>query len=402
MSATFSTSPQLFFTSESVTEGHPDKIADQISDAVLDAHLEQDPNARVACETVVKGGFAMILGEVRSRAQVDYESVAREVIRDIGYTDPMLGFDHRTSSILVSLVRQSPDISGAIDHAVDFEESGPPGVETVGAGDQGMMTGFAADETPELMPLPISLAHAITRRLAQLRKDGTLAYLRPDGKSQVTVEYSHGRPVRVDTILILTQHDESVDEKQVYEDLRTHVVNAVIPENLLDDSTKIYSNTTGTFVVGGPVVDTGLTGRKLQVDTYGGAARHGGGAFSGKDATKVDRSGAYAGRYIAKNVVAAGLATRFELQVAYAVGMARPLSVSFETFGTHQVPEEDIHRVIQEVFDLRPGAIIQELGLRKVKYRPVAAYGHFGRPDLDLPWERTDRVTALRAAAGLD
>ncbi|MFC1406070.1 MULTISPECIES: methionine adenosyltransferase [Streptacidiphilus] len=402
MSATFSSAKQLFFTSESVTEGHPDKIADQISDAVLDAHLAQDPNARVACETVVKGGFAMLLGEIRSRAQVDYEAVAREVIRDIGYTDPALGFDCKNSSILVSLVQQSPDISGAIDHAVDFETSGPAGVETIGAGDQGMMTGFAADETPDLMPLPISLAHRITQRLAQVRKDGTLAYLRPDGKSQVTVEYSEGRPLRVDTILVLTQHDESVDEKQVHEDLRTHVIEAVIPADLLDDRTKVYSNTTGTFIVGGPVVDTGLTGRKLQVDTYGGAARHGGGAFSGKDATKVDRSGAYAGRYVAKNVVAAGLASRFELQVAYAVGMARPLSVSFETFGTHTVPEESILKAVNEVFDLRPGGIIQGLGLRQVKYRPVAAYGHFGRPDLDLPWERTDKAEALRQAVGLD
>ncbi len=401
MTATFTSAEQLFFTSESVTEGHPDKIADQISDAVVDAHLEQDPYARVACETVVKGGFALILGEVRSTATVDYEKVARTVIGDIGYNDPALGFDSRNSSILVSLVQQSPEISGAIDHAVDFESSGPAGVETLGAGDQGMMSGFAADETPELMPLPLALAHRITRRLAQLRKDGTLPYLRPDGKSQVTVEYSRGRPARVDTVLILTQHDESVQEKEVHDDLRRHVVDAVIPADLLDERTRILSNTTGVFVVGGPVVDTGLTGRKLQVDSYGGAARHGGGAFSGKDPTKVDRSGAYAGRYVAKNVVAAGLAERFELQVAYAVGMARPLSVSFETFGTHKVPEADILRAVQDTFDLRPGAIVQGLGLRSVRYLPVAAYGHFGRPDLDLPWERTDRVEALRAAVGL-
>ena len=402
MAATFSTSDRYFFTSESVTEGHPDKIADQISDAVVDAHLSQDAYARVACETVVKGGFAMILGEVRSNATVDYEAVARGVIRDIGYTDPRLGFDCNTSSILVSLVRQSSEISGAIDHAVDFETSGPAGVESTGAGDQGMMSGFAANETPELMPMPISLAHRITRQLALLRKDGTLPYLRPDGKSQVTVEYAQGRPVRVDTVLILTQHDEAVDEEQVHKDLRTHVVDVVIPQELLDQDTKFYSNTTGVFVVGGPVVDTGLTGRKLQVDSYGGAARHGGGAFSGKDPTKVDRSGAYAGRYVAKNVVAAGLADRFEIQVAYAVGMARPLSVSCETFGTHKVDEQAILKAVNEVFDLRPGAIIQGLGLRQVRYRPVASYGHFGRPDLDLPWERTDKAEALRRAAGLD
>ena len=398
MSVTTSSSKGLLFTSESVTEGHPDKVADQISDGVLDAHFAQDPHARVACETVVKGGIAMILGETRSRAQVDYESVAREVIRDIGYTDPGLGFDDRTASVLVSLVRQSPDISGAIDHAVDFGES-EDGIEEVGAGDQGMMTGYASDETPEHMPLPIALAHRLTRRLAEARKDGTLPYLRPDGKSQVTVEYRDGKPVRVATILLLTQHTEDVDEEQVREDLIRDVVGAVVPVELLDEDTKIYTNTTGRFVIGGPVVDTGLTGRKLQVDTYGGAARHGGGAFSGKDPTKVDRSGAYAARYVAKNVVAAGLASRFEVQIAYAVGMARPLSVSFETFGTHSAPEERIAAAIDEVFDLRPGAIIRDLELRKVKYRPTASYGHFGRLEVDLPWERTDRVDALRGVA---
>jgi S-adenosylmethionine synthetase len=401
-SASFTRTPR-FFTSESVTEGHPDKIADQISDAVLDAHLQQDPHARVACETVVKGGLAMVLGETRSKASVDYESLTREVIREIGYTEPSLGFHDATSSVVVSLVRQSPDISGAIDHAVDLDAAGSDdGVEDLGAGDQGMMTGFASDETPELMPLPIALAHRLTRRLAEARKDGTLAYLRPDGKSQVTVEYADGRPVRVDTILILTQHTESVGSDKVHEDMREAVVGHVIPAELLDERTKIYTNTTGRFVIGGPVVDTGLTGRKLEVDTYGGAARHGGGALSGKDPTKVDRSGAYGARYVAKNVVAAGLSARFELQISYAVGMARPLAISFETFGTHRCPEERIQRAIEDVFDLRPGAIIGALGLRQVSYRPVAAYGHFGRSDLDLPWERTDRAEALRRAAGID
>lgn len=399
MSVTMSRSKRLLFTSESVTEGHPDKVADQISDGVLDAHFAQDPHARVACETVVKGGVVMILGESRSRAQVDYETVAREVIRDIGYTDPGLGFDDRTASVLVSLVRQSPDISGAIDHAVDFGE-GEDGIEPVGAGDQGMMTGFASDETPEYMPLPIALAHRLTRRLAEARKDGTLPYLRPDGKSQVTVEYRDGEPARVATILLLTQHTEDVNEDQVHDDMRRHIIGAVVPEDLLDDDTNVYTNTTGRFIIGGPVVDTGLTGRKLQVDTYGGAARHGGGAFSGKDPTKVDRSGAYAARYVAKNVVAAGLASRFEVQIAYAVGMAHPLSVSFETFGTHSVPEERIAAAIDEIFDLRPGAIIRDLELRKVKYRPTAAYGHFGRLEVDLPWERTDRAEALQDVAG--
>ncbi|UIK01176.1 methionine adenosyltransferase (plasmid) [Rhizobium leguminosarum] len=401
MTTTFESAPQFYFTSESVTEGHPDKIADQISDAILDAHLEHGGDPRVACETVVKGGLTIIVGEVKSDASVDYEGIARKVIKEIGYSDPVLGFDSESSVVLTSLVRQSPDYLGKIDHAVDFESSGSPDIEPIGAGDQGIMTGFASDETPELMPLPITLAHGLTRRLAEVRKNGTLPYLRPDGKSQVTVEYAHGQPVRVDTILVLAHHDESIDAHQLERDLRVHVVDAVVPHELLDERTKFYSNPTGRFVHGGPAADSGLTGRKLQVDTYGGFARHGGGAFSGKDATKVDRSGAYAARWVAKNVVAAGLARRFELQVSYAVAMARPLSVSFETFGTHEVAPERIRQAILDVFDLRPGAIIQELGLRKVRYRPVAAYGHFGRSDLDLPWERTDQVSALRAAAGL-
>jgi S-adenosylmethionine synthetase len=400
---TFSRASQFFFTSESVTEGHPDKVADQISDAIVDAHMAEDPQAKVACETVTKGGMVMIFGETKSTAHIDYDALTRQVIRDIGYTDPRYGFDDNTSSVVVSLVPQSPDYLGKIDHAVDFETDDVPdhGPEPIGAGDQGIMSGFATDETPELMPLPISLAHSLTRRMARMRKEGILPYLRPDGKSQVTVEYRYGRPVRVDTILMLAHHDEGVEWKQIDEDLRSTVINEAIPGDLLDERTKIYTNPTGRFVAGGPLVDTGLTGRKLQVDTYGGAARHGGGAFSGKDATKVDRSGAYAARYIAKNVVAAGLATSFEVQISYAVAMSRPLSVSFETFGTNKVPEEKIAKAIRETFDLRPGAIIRDLGLRTVAYRPVAAYGHFGRPDLDLPWERTSRVTALQSAADL-
>jgi S-adenosylmethionine synthetase len=395
--------PQFFFTSESVTEGHPDKVADQISDAIVDAHLAQDPQAKVACETVTKGGMVMIFGETKSTANVDFDSLTRQVVREIGYTDPRYGFDEGTCSVVVSLVPQSPDYLGKIDHAVDSDSDRAPGDDTepIGAGDQGIMMGFATDETPELMPLPISLAHALTRRLALVRKEGIVPYLRPDGKSQVTVEYERGRPVRVDTILLLAHHDESAEWKQIHDDLRRTVIEEVIPAELLDDRTKIYTNPTGRFVAGGPLVDTGLTGRKLQVDTYGGAARHGGGAFSGKDATKVDRSGAYAARYIAKNVVAAGLASSFEVQIAYAVAMSRPLSVSFETFGTNTVSEEKIAKAIDETFDLRPGAIIRDLGLRTVAYRPVAAYGHFGRTDLDLPWERTSHVAALRSAVGL-
>lgn len=398
---TFRQSPQFFYTSESVTEGHPDKIADQISDAIVDAHLAQDPQAKVACETVTKGGMVFIFGETKSSAHVDYDALTRAVIRDIGYTDPRYGFDDNTSSVVVSLVPQSPDYLGKIDEAVDsrLDDSPEDGVEPIGAGDQGIMTGFAVDETPELMPLPISLAHSLTRRLALVRKSGILPYLRPDGKSQVTVEYRYGRPVRVDTILLLAHHDESANWERIHEDLGRTVISEAIPAGLLDDRTKIYTNPTGRFVAGGPLVDTGLTGRKLQVDTYGGAARHGGGAFSGKDATKVDRSGAYAARHIAKNVVAAGLATCFEVQISYAVAMSRPLSVSFETFGTNTVPEDRIAKAIHETFDLRPGAIIRDLGLRTVAYRPVATYGHFGRTDLDLPWERTTKVAALRSAA---
>jgi S-adenosylmethionine synthetase len=400
---TFARAPQLFFTSESVTEGHPDKIADKISDTVLDAHLSVDPYARVACETLVKAGLVVIVGEITSKATgVDYDALARDVISDIGWNDADVGFHHRASGILVSLEKQSEDIALGVDRAAEFKRGSmsSDGIEEVGAGDQGMMIGFACDETPELMPLPISLAHGLARRLATVRKTGLLPYLRPDGKSQVTVEYAHGKPKRVDTVLLLTQHEVSAEREQIERDLRRHVVDETIPADLVDERTKYYYNTTGRFVIGGPLGDAGLTGRKILVDTYGGMARHGGGAFSGKDPTKVDRSGAYAARYVAKNVVAAGLASRFEVQVAYAVGMAAPLSVSFETYGTHTVSEEAIAAAIAEVFDLRPGAIISGLGLRSVRYHPVAAYGHFGRSDLDLPWERTDRVDALRELAG--
>jgi S-adenosylmethionine synthetase len=401
---TFRSAPQFFFTSESVTEGHPDKVADQISDAIVDAHMAQDPQAKVACETVTKGGMVFIFGETRSRAHVDYDSLTRNVIRKIGYTDPRYGFDDGTSSVVVSLVPQSPDYLGKIDQAVDYAPGDPSygGADPIGAGDQGIMTGFAVDETPELMPLPISLAHGLTRRLAQARKTDILPYLRPDGKSQVTVEYQHGKPIRVDTIVLLAHHNEDAKEADIRDDLTRVVIAEAIPAGLLDAKTRIYINPTGRFVAGGPLVDTGLTGRKIQVDTYGGFARNGGGAFSGKDATKVDRSGTYAARYVAKNVVAAGLATAFELQVSYAVAMAQPLSISFETFGTSTVPDDRLRKAIEEVFDLRPGIIIRDLGLRSCQYLPVAAYGHFGRSDLDLPWEHTSKVAALRAAAGLD
>lgn len=400
---TFRSAPQFFYTSESVTEGHPDKVADQISDAIVDAHMAQDPRAKVACETVTKGGMVFIFGETRSRAQVDYDSLVRGVIREIGYTDPHYGFDDGTSSVVVSLVPQSPDYLGKIDQAVDHsaDDTSYGDADPIGAGDQGIMSGFAIDETPELMPLPISLAHGLTRRLAEVRKARLLPGLRPDGKSQVTVEYRHGKPVRVDTIVLLAHHDEDVKEDELRDDLTRVVIEDAIPAELLDAETKIYINPTGRFVAGGPLVDTGLTGRKLQVDTYGGYARNGGGAFSGKDATKVDRSGSYAARHVAKNVVAAGLATAFELQISYAVAMARPLSISFETFGTNTVSDDQIRKAILDVFDLRPGIIIRDLELRDCSYLPVAAYGHFGRPELDVPWERLSKVAALRAAAGL-
>ena len=403
MPTSFMQSPQLFFTSESVTEGHPDKLCDQVSDAILDAFLEKDPRSRVACETSATTGLVLVMGEVTTEAYVEIQEVVRKTIRDIGYTGTGVGFDADTCGVIVALHGQSADIAMGVDKALEAKQGAmtEAEIEAVGAGDQGMMFGFACNETPELMPLTISLAHKLTRELAVARKSGQIAYLGPDAKSQVTVEYSHGQPVRVDTLLISTQHAADVSQEQIREDVIEDIFHKVVPAELIDASTKYYVNPTGRFVTGGPHGDAGLTGRKIIVDTYGGVARHGGGAFSGKDPTKVDRSAAYAARWVAKNVVAAGLADRFEVQLAYAIGVARPLSVSVETFGTNKVAEETIVKLINEHFDLRPGAIIRDLDLRRPIYRQTAAYGHFGRTDVELPWERTDRADALRRAAGL-
>ncbi len=402
-STTFMSSPQYFFTSESVTEGHPDKICDQISDAVLDAILTEDPNARVACETAVTTGLVVVMGEITTTTYVDINALVRDVVRDIGYTRGKYGFDADTCGVIVSLKEQSGDIAQGVDRALEQRESGPTEdqLNSVGAGDQGMMIGFACDETPELMPLSIMLAHKLVRRLSEVRRDGTLAYLRPDGKSQVTVEYAYGQPKRVDTVLVSSQHAPDISSEQIRAEIIEHVIKPVIPEHLLDDKTRFFVNPTGRFVIGGPLGDAGVTGRKIIVDTYGGVARHGGGAFSGKDPTKVDRSAAYMARYIAKNVVAAGLARRFELQISYAIGVARPLSVAIETFGTGCIPDEQIVELIRANFDMRPAAIIHNLDLRKPQFRQVATFGHFGRDDLDVAWERTDKAEALRAAAGL-
>ncbi|HEB66099.1 MAG TPA: methionine adenosyltransferase [Chloroflexi bacterium] len=396
-------SPSLMFTSESVTEGHPDKMCDQISDAVLDACLEQDPYSRVACEVATKTGYVMLLGEITTKAFVNFDELARQVILDIGYDRAKKGFDGHTCGVLSAIASQSPDIAQGVDKALEAKsgEMSEAEIEAIGAGDQGMMFGFACNETPTLMPMPIYLAHKLTRRLAEVRKDGTLAWLRPDGKSQVTVEYSYGKPKRVDTVVISTQHAPDISSEDIREAVIEHVIKPVLPEEMVDERLKIYVNPTGRFVIGGPMGDAGLTGRKIIVDTYGGMGRHGGGAFSGKDPTKVDRSAAYAARWAAKNVVAAGLAERCEIQVAYAIGVARPLSVNVETFGTGSIPDERIAALISEHFDLRPGAIIRDLGLRRPIYRQVAAYGHFGRDDLDLPWERTDKAEVLRDAAGI-
>jgi S-adenosylmethionine synthetase len=397
-------SPQLFFTSESVTEGHPDKLCDQISDAILDAFLAQDPRSRVACETAATTGLVLVMGEVTSEATyVEIQEVVRKTIREIGYTGIGSGFDADTCGVIVSLHGQSPDIAMGVDQARESKmgQMSEAEVEAVGAGDQGMMIGFACNETPEYMPLTISLAHKLSRELAAARKSGALPYLGPDGKSQVTVEYAHGKPVRVDTLLISTQHSSEVSQEQIHEDVIEDIMHKVVPAALLDAKTKYFVNPTGRFVTGGPHGDAGLTGRKIIVDTYGGVARHGGGAFSGKDPTKVDRSAAYAARYVAKNVVAAGLAERFEIQVSYAIGVAKPLSVSIESFGTGKIDEEDILRLINQHFDLRPGAIIRDLRLRRPIYKATAAYGHFGREDIDAPWENTDKADTLRKAAGL-
>ena len=387
-----------FFTSESVTEGHPDKICDQISDAVLDAILEQDPAARVACETCTTTGMVLVMGEISTSAKVDIPAIAREVIVDIGYDRAKYGFDGHTCAILTSIDHQSGDIAQGVDSAFDSEDN----TDELGAGDQGMMFGYACDETPEKMPLPISLAHKLALRLTAVRKDGTLSYLRPDGKTQVTVEYDeNNKPVRVDTIVVSTQHAASVELDQIREDLIDLVIRPTIPAELIDTETKIFVNPTGRFVIGGPQGDSGLTGRKIIVDTYGGYSRHGGGAFSGKDPSKVDRSGAYMARYIAKNIVAAGLAERAEVQLAYAIGVAEPVSVFVETFGTGKADEETLANAVRKVFDLKPAGIIRTLDLRKPQYRKLAAYGHMGREDLLPAWERTDKADALRAAAGV-
>lgn len=392
---------RYLFTSESVTEGHPDKVCDQISDGVLDAIYEQDPYARVACETALSPGLVFLMGEITTSAKVDVAQVARRVIEEIGYVHPEYGLDARSCAVLTAINQQSPDIARGVDWALEAEGGDP--YDRVGAGDQGLMFGYACRETPELMPLPIALAHRLARRLAQVRKEGILPYLRPDGKTQVTVEYRGYEVVRLDTIVVSTQHAPDVEAEQIHRDVVREVVLPVVPEELIDDRTRYLVNPTGRFVVGGPAADAGLTGRKIIADTYGGMGRHGGGAFSGKDPTKVDRSGAYAARYVAKNIVAAGLADRCEVQVAYAIGVARPVSFSVDTFGTGVVDDDTLSAVVREVFDLRPAAIIEQLQLRRPIYRQVAAYGHFGRTDLDLPWERTDKVEDLkRRIAGLN
>ncbi len=399
---TFMTSPSLFLTSESVTEGHPDKLCDQISDAILDAIIAQDPLCRVACETAVTTGLVLVMGEITTDCYVDMPQIIRETVRDVGYTRAKYGFDYETCGVTVSIKEQSGDIAQGVDRSLEAREGLADKEEREleqGAGDQGMMIGFACRETPELMPLPISLAHKLCRRLAQVRKDGVLDYLRPDGKSQVTVEYEYGQPKRVDAVVLSAQHDPRHDHLQ--QELLDVVVHEVIPPELLDDRTRYYVNPTGRFVIGGPMGDAGLTGRKIIVDTYGGVARHGGGAFSGKDPTKVDRSAAYAARYVAKNIVAAGLADRAEFQLSYAIGVSHPTSIAIETFGTGKVDDETIQRLVREHFDLRPAAIIRDLDLRRPIYRPTASYGHFGREDIDAPWERTDKAELLRREAGL-
>ena len=402
MSNSFMESSSLLFTSESVTEGHPDKMCDQISDAVLDAIMAEDPYGRVACEAAVKTGFVMLLGEITTSCYVNFNKVVRDVVRDIGYNGSDTGFDADTCGVQVAVSSQSPDIALGVDKSLEAKSgnvNSEAEIEAVGAGDQGMMFGFACNETDTFMPMPIHLAHKLTRRLAEVRRDGSLAWLRPDGKSQVTVEYSYGKPKRIDTVLISTQHRPEISQDDIRKEITDHVIMPVLPSNLIDDDLKVITNPTGKFVVGGPKGDAGLTGRKIIVDTYGGMGRHGGGAFSGKDCTKVDRSASYAARWVAKNVVAAGFAERCEIQLAYAIGVAMPLSINVETFGTGTIEDILISQLISEVFDLRPGAIIRDLDLRRPIYRQTASYGHFGRDDLDLPWERTDRIDALQASA---
>jgi S-adenosylmethionine synthetase len=391
-------SEKVLFTSESVTEGHPDKICDQISDAVLDACLAEDPRSRVACEVATKTGFVLLMGEITTQAQLNYDELARQVITDIGFDSSEKGFDGKTCGVQVAIAKQSTDIAQGVDQSMEARTGDitEEEVATLGAGDQGMMFGYACNETETMMPMPIHLAHKLTRKLTAVRKDGVLDWIRPDGKSQVTVEYSFGKPVRIDTVLISSQHHPSMEQEQIRESLIDDVILPTLPQEMIDDNLKIYVNPTGRFVTGGPLGDSGVTGRKIIVDTYGGMGRHGGGCFSGKDATKVDRSGAYAARWVAKHIVAAGLAERCEIQIAYAIGIAHPLSVYVETFGTGQIPDEKIIRIVDELFDLRPGAIIRDLGLRQPIFRQTANYGHFGREDLDLPWERLDRLEAVK------
>ena len=393
---------KLLFTSESVTEGHPDKMCDAISDAILDACMEQDPMSRVACETASCTGFVLVTGEITTKAQLDIPSIVRKTVNEIGYNDAKTGFDGHTCAVMVALDQQSPDIAMGVDKALEAKENkmSDEQLEAIGAGDQGMMFGYATNETPELMPYPISLAHKLALQLTKVRKDGTLKYLRPDGKTQVSVEYDeNGKPKRLEAVVLSTQHDEDVTQEQIHEDIKKYVFDPILPIELVDAETKFFINPTGRFVIGGPHGDAGLTGRKIIVDTYGGYARHGGGAFSGKDCTKVDRSAAYAARYVAKNIVAAGLADKCEIQLSYAIGVAQPTSIMVDTFGTGKVSEEKLVELVNKNFDLRPGAIIRDLDLRKPIYKQVAAYGHFGRNDLDLPWERTDKAEILRKEA---